>query len=284
MSTLPENDQPQLQQIKEYTSQGYEIRRLTPDDAAALYEIEIQNWAPWIQADEDTLRGRSKVCPEGQIGVWDGDKLVAALSLARFQWDKNPDNLPTWDQLAETPEIFNASYKPDGNAVVMISMNVHPAYQGQRLPQEIIKYVQKVAPSLGITHVLGSFRPNQYWEWSGGRHPDEAFEQYCETVRTDGKYWDAWLRNLEQNGMAPIKVQKDSMVVKDVPIAQFNSYRNAWHPERWRPLDSGLLDKHNQPRTWICGELGVWEISEDDQTATYREPNLWGKMKNGEVA
>src|SRR4029079_18855789 len=97
----------------EDTGSKYEIRPFGPEKAQLIYDtLEKPNWAPWLAASPETIAKRAEVFPEGQLAVWEGDQPVASLSLARFNYDGTPDNLPTWDHLAGDPPTYETTHVP----------------------------------------------------------------------------------------------------------------------------------------------------------------------------
>src|SRR3990167_3463265 len=159
---------------REDGSNGFELRTYKPEEAARIYqELEVPNWAPWLRASPETLAKRAVVLPEGEIDNWKGKRVIASISLNRFNYDGNPDNLPTWDELAGYPSTYEETYDPNGNAVAMMSINIHPEFQGQGLTGDIITAVKTLRETLGIKHIMGSFRPSQFEEYRRTYFPEK---------------------------------------------------------------------------------------------------------------
>lgn len=252
------------------TPGNFEIRPYRSDEAPKIYEmLEMPNWAPWLRATPKTLAKRAEVFPQGQIAVWDGNRPAASISLNRFNFDGDPELLPTWDQLAGDPSTYEKTFVPDGNAVAMMSINVHPDYQGKGLTQTIIGAVKALKPQIGIEHVMGSFRPNQFGEYSHEK-PYAHFTSYVHSKDQKGLPRDAWLRALHRNGMVQLRIDDAAMVVPDVPRGEFDNYRATYNPNKW---------KQTAPNVWRCGETGVWVAGE--KTAAYIESNVWGILEEG---
>ncbi|MBI2031380.1 MAG: hypothetical protein HYT08_02080 [Candidatus Levybacteria bacterium] len=248
---------------------GYELRAYKPEEAQKIYEeLEVPNWAPWLRANPETLAKRAEVFPEGQLAIWKGERPIASISLNRFNYDGNPDNLPTWDELAGIPSTYEKTFVPDGNAVGMMSINIHPEFQGQGFTQDIITAVKTLRSTIDIKHIMGSFRPSQFGDYSHD-NPRANFTQYSHLKRPDNLPKDAWLRALTRNGMMILRVDDYAMMVPDVPIEQFNEYRSTYTPDKWRQL---------RPNVWRCGQTGVWIVGEN--TATYAEGNVWGILED----
>lgn len=247
---------------------GYEVRPYKPEDAPRIYqELEVPNWAPWLRASPETLAKRAEVFPEGQLAVWTPEgRPIASLSLSRFNYN-DPQALPTWDEIMGDPPTGEHTFVPDGNAVGMMSINVHPEFQGARLTRVIIEDVKKRAKELGVKHIMGSFRPSQFGEYTY-ENPREGFVTYALKERPDNLPLDAWLRALARNGMRMLRVDDAAMVVPEVPMGEFNKYRETYNPEKWKQI---------APHVWRCGETGVWITGE--KFATYVESNIWGILE-----
>lgn len=247
-----------------------EVRPYKPSEAQKIFdELEVPNWAPWLRASVETLAKRAEVFPEGQIAVWEGEHPIANISLARFNYDGNPDNLKTWDELMGVPATGEKTYDPDGNAIGMMSINVKQDYQGQGLAKIIIDSVKDVASKLGVKHIMGSFRPTQFGEHSH-KNPHAHFAEYVGSRRVDDNLpTDAWLRTLTRNGMRMLRIDDAAMVVPDVSPEEFDNYRKTCKPGMWRQIS---------PIVWRCGETGVWFVGE--KSAVYAESNVWGILDN----
>lgn len=254
----------------EYLSTGISIAPWLPEDAAMIYSVlEKPNWAPWLEASEVTLAARSLVFPFGQLVMKSGDgDYMASVSVNQIHWDGNPNSLPTWDDVAGDPTDYSATYNPNGNTLVLMSMNVASHHKGEKLPSKMILAVQKVGAYLGVEHIIGSFRPSGYGQAKKEHAYNLDFWRYCNTKQDSGKPVDPWLRSLAWNGMTLMAPDYHAMTVT-VGLGQFEQYRNTYQPDKWANLD--LV-------TWECGEVGKWVIDPDYKEAKYRESNVWGRI------
>lgn len=245
---------------------NFEIRTYKPSEAGEIYrELEVPNWAPWLRASPETLAKRAEAFPDGQLAVWTSEgRPIASVSLSRFNYSGDLQALPTWDELMGDPPTGEKTFVPDGNAVGMMSINVHPEYQGAGLTRVIIDEVRKKAKDLGVKHIMGSFRPSQFGEYTY-ENPREGFITYALKERPDNLPLDAWLRALARNGMRMLRVDDAAMVVPDVPREQFDEYRRTYNPEKWKQI---------APAVWRCGETGIWLAGKE--SAVYVESNVWG--------
>ncbi|MEK7496439.1 MAG: hypothetical protein AAB657_00875, partial [Patescibacteria group bacterium] len=212
------------------------VRLWKPEDGPKIYDqVEQHNWAPWLAAKPETLSKRAKVFPDGQLIIEniEDNKILATLSTNRFNWDGIPEHLPNWDTVAGKPPDYSNTYQPEGNTLDLVSMNVHPDYLGKGLPHLIIDQIKERAKVLEITHLIGDFRPYEFGKFkSEDNNWQISFEEYCNMTQDDGNLpYDAWLRNLVRNGMAPLKVDRQAMTVA-VSLDKFDRYRLTYNPKK----------------------------------------------------
>lgn len=254
-------------------------------DSHLIYEsLEHPNWAPWLEASPESIAGRAAFFPEGQILLVDEEGTPAAsLSINQIDWDGDPDTLPTWDDIAGDPADYSQTYNPHGNTLVLMSMNVNPDFQGQRLPEKLVKHVQVLAHQLGVQHIVGSFRPSEYGINKKEHQGNLEFWYYVTqmtTPRLDKKGvfgeadsevhlpLDAWLRSLAWLGMQPL-VEDEAAMTVTVPLGEFKNYQKSYKPDSWWQDDQGV---------WHSSEVGSWKINEGAGTATYVESNVFGLL------
>lgn len=245
------------------------VKNWVPKDGILIYnQVEKYNWAPWLAATPETLTGRAKVFPEGQLVIKDesGKKILATLSTNRINWSGNIDELPCWDDVAGEPTDYSKTYVDDGNTLVLMSMNVHPEYQKEGLARKLIEEIKTQAKKLGVIHLIGSFRPNEYGKFKTQSDNWKVdFEEYCKMIRDDGWPIDGWLRSLMKNGMEPLITDRKAMTVTIITEEFLNL--KSMEPEKWKEV---------APGTWECQEVGFWKVTDDQ--AVYQECNLWGKL------
>lgn len=246
--------------------QDMTISSWCPQEAPGLYmALEHPNWAPWLEASETSLVGRASIFPAGQLVMKDSfGNYAASLSLNQINWDGVTEHLPSWDDVAGDPTDYSQTYTSDGNTLVLLSMNVASEYKGLKLPSKMIEAAQKLAKSLGVAHLIGSFRPSGYGEIKKGM-PDLEFETYCMLKKSfSDKPLDHWLGSLWHMGMKMLEVDHKAMTVT-VPVAEFESYKQ----DDWKEVKLGV---------WECGEVGQWKVDAASGTATYQESNVWGSL------
>ncbi len=253
------------------TKQGFKatVTNWVPEDGQLIFDqVEKFNWAPWLAASPESLSGRSKTFPEGQLIIKDetGEKILATLSTNRINWDGNINSLPCWDEIAGEPTDYSKTYSPEGNTLVLMSMNVHPDFQKEGLARKLIEVIKDQAIKMGVTNLIGSFRPSEFGKFkSQGDNWKIDFEEYCKMIQEDGWPKDAWLRSLMKNGMEPQIIDRKAMTV-EATLEEFETYKSE-SPEKWKEVLPGI---------WECQEVGQWIVTGDK--AIYQESNLWGKL------
>lgn len=247
--------------------QGQQIHIVTSwqqVDVPYMHQVlELPNWAPWLAASAETLSQRAEVFPLGQLVVVDAKKEpLASLSMNKIWWDGDVATLPSWDQVAGDPTTYENTYDPNGNTLVMMSMNVSPKHQGEGFARKLIEQAKLLAIKQDVDHLIGSFRPNEYGTYKLA-HMDAIpdFETYCNMQRADGLPVDSWIRNLTRNGMQPLSVDPKAMIVP-MPLEEFNAF---FDKSTWKETQEGMFE---------CGEVGTWTILGNQ--AVYQESNLWG--------
>lgn len=258
------------------------LEQWTPEMAQQLYdELETQCWNPVLEAKPASLKGRAEVFPAGQIVLKDPltGELIASLSTNKIHWNGDETTLPTWDEVAGEPTTYEHTYCDDGNTLVLMSMNVKPTYRKGGYARQMVSSIQTIAQELGVEHLIGSFRPNEYGQYKldyieQGKTP-MGFEQYVQTTAPRGEAGqllpvDGWIRHLTLNGMEPLAVDHNAMHVI-LSLEDFIQHKDEYTPnlpKKW--VQIGDL--------WECGEVGAWTINEDEGIAIYQESNVWGRL------
>jgi len=246
------------------------LEQWTPKSALDIFQnMERYNWAPWLAASPDSLAGRAQTFPEGQMLLrGPNNELLASISTNQITWDGCKTHLPSWDEVAGDPTTYENTYQKDGNALVLMSVNVNPQYKKNGLATTLVKEVQALAKEIGVTYLIGSFRPSEFGTYKNecGNTP---FAEYInlKTIKSDGEVpYDAWIRSLTRNGMHPIKIDEHAMYVT-IGLAEFVGLKALHKPELWKQMDEDI---------WECCEVGQWHIDKKVGIATYIESNLWG--------
>jgi GNAT superfamily N-acetyltransferase len=248
----------------------YVIDQWALADVSSLCSLEKKTWAPWLRKPEKSFYTIVERYPEIQVLMRDQHhNIVASLTSNRIDWDGDPRHLTTWDDVAGELRDYSSTYNSRGNTLCLMSMNVDPLVRGQGVPARMIEQIKARAKERGISHVISSFRPYRYGDFKlKHRNKRIGFIEYCKMTTEDGFPIDPWLRSTTRKGMKFLRIADRSMVIV-VNRSEFERYRNTYRPDDWYQITD---------RRWECGETGSWLISEDGQTATYTEPNVWGEI------
>lgn len=193
---------------------------------------------------------------------------AASLSLNQINWDGINEHLPSWDDVAGDPTDYSRTYDPTGNTLVLLSMNVAPMYKGLNLPSKMVDQTKILTQSLGVSHLIGSFRPSGYGEIKK-RMTGLDFQTYCMMKRWGGeKPVDSWLGSLWHMGMIMLTVDPRAMTVQ-VTLEEFLHYQKTYKPDVWYEVE---------PYVWECAEVGQWNVDLAKGIATYKESNIWGSL------
>ncbi len=238
-----------------------------------LSEVEAQCWAPWLAASPDSMESRAHIFSEGQLTVVDDSAVLATLSTNKIDWD-GTSQLPSWDAVAGDPTDYSQTYRPDGNTLVFMSMNVLPSSRGLRLPQLLIEEAIKLCSENGLEHCIGSFRPSGYGALVRDMHNAGntlTFSEYINMTHHNGEPIDPWLRVLSKFGMSPISIDYQAMVVP-MSKTEVESYKG----EEWEEITTQDHGGGAVEALW-CGETGfIYRSGQEDYT--YKEANLWGEI------
>lgn len=249
-----------------------------------IYELEQKCWAPWLEASYSSLKWRAKIFPLGQIALISKEQtwnaIAASLSLNQIHWNGEKDSLPSWDDVAWDPTTYENTYDPNGNALVLMSMNVNEKYHWSHSP--LLSSAKKLAKNKNLPYVIWSFRPNKFWayittlfEQYGSEYflwidLEKLFAEYIEK-ECNGKPIDQWIWILKKKyGMKPLKIDTNAMVVK-VTIEEFHKYKKIDEQKEiyWYNIKDNI---------WSSGQTGFWYIYGD--YAIYKESNVWWLIPN----
>ena len=238
-----------------------------PQDIISIANLETDTWAPWLRKPLKHITTIATHFPDTQLVARDEkNKIAGILTTNRINWDGHPSSLTTWDDVAGGSvqlSDYSTTYKPDGNTLCLMSMDVTPGLHG--VAPQLLEEIRAVAKELGITHIISSFRPSGYGNYKQ-IFGQVNFEEYCNQVDINGESIDPWLKSVFRQGMKPLRVEPRSMIVT-VDKKTFEQYKDTYNPELWEQMPNG---------TWECGETGSWYAT--NERATYVESNLWGEI------
>lgn len=189
--------------------------------------------------------------PDFQVGLLDGEELVAEAHAIPVPWDGTVDGLPSgWD------EGFDAgmAMSEPATALMAIAISVAPSQQGRRLSSRMIETFTDNARSAGFANgVIAPVRPT--WK---ERYPLIPIEEYMEWRRPDGSHFDPWLRIHERLGGEILAACPRSMVIRGSTAD--------W--EEWTSMPFPADGEYVVP-----GALATLVV--EDGIGTHVEPNVW---------
>jgi GNAT superfamily N-acetyltransferase len=188
--------------------------------------------------------------PDFQLGLLDGDQLVAELHSVPTPWDGSEDDLPSgWD------EAFLRAFESGRAADVLcaLAISVLPTRQGEGLAARMLNAMREAAGAAGLRELIAPVRPT-----AKARYPLIPIERYVAWRRPDGSHFDPWVRVHERVGGRIIAGAPESM--------RMEAPREDW--ETW--LDFQLPDDGVYV---VAGMLAPLEIR--DGVGLHLEPNIW---------
>jgi GNAT superfamily N-acetyltransferase len=188
--------------------------------------------------------------PGFQVGLIDGDELLAEAHAVPLPWDGTLADLPAgWD---EGFVRGMTSDKPP-TALMAIAISVAPARQGQRLSGRMIESFRDNARDAGLSSVIAPVRPTLK-----ERYPLIPIDRYIEWRRQDGSHFDPWIRIHEHVGGEILAPAPESMVIR-APVADWEEWTGMRFPEEGEYVFPG----------------GLATLTVRDGIGTHVEPNVW---------
>jgi len=194
--------------------------------------------------------------PDFQLGMLDGDELVAELHSLPAGWDGSLEDLPPgWDDIF--PRAFDSGREP--TALFALAISVLPERQGTRLSGEMLNVMRDVARKAGLRELAAPVRPTLK-----AQYPLIPIEQYMEWRREDGSHFDPWLRLHERIGGRIVAPAPQSMTI-EAPVSDWEEWTGIRFPEDGSYVIPGALapvdvrkgvGRHVEPNVWMVHGLG----------------------------
>lgn len=182
----------------------------------------------------------------------DNDLIAAGITVPAV-WSGHTAELP------ETIEtiIANGVKIREGspNTLIAIAALVDEEYRGEKLSAEILKQMKILAMEHAIQNLLIPVRPT--WK---ARYPLQEIEQYVSWQRSDGMYYDPWLRTHQRLGAKFLKCVDSTLKVTGT-IDDWQTWTGMIFPESGQYVVEGAL----QPIT----------IDVESNVGIYHDPNVW---------
>jgi GNAT superfamily N-acetyltransferase len=193
--------------------------------------------------------------PDFQLGLLDGDELVAELHSLPAAWDGSVEDLPPgWDDIF--PRSFESGREHD--ALFALAISVLPDRQGQRLSGVMLEAMRDAARAAGLKRLAAPVRPTLK-----SRYPLIPIERYMEWRRDDDSHFDPWLRLHERLGGEIVAPSPVSMTI-DASVPEWEEWTGMTMPEDGDYLIPGALapvevrggqGRHIEPNVWVAHEV-----------------------------
>jgi GNAT superfamily N-acetyltransferase len=192
--------------------------------------------------------------PDFQLGLLDGDELVAELHSVPTAWDGSEDDLPPgWD------EAFLRAFEGAREADVLcaLAISVRPDRQGEGLAARMLEEMRAAAGRAGLRELIAPVRPTLK-----SSYPLIPIETYMTWRRGDDSHFDPWIRVHERIGGKILAPAPESMTI-EAPVSEWESWTSFQLPadgvyvvpEMLAPLvvHEGI-GRHVEPNVWLRHE------------------------------
>ena len=189
--------------------------------------------------------------PDFQLGLLDGDELVAEFHSVPTAWDGTDADLPSGRDEAFL-RAFESGREPDVLSALAIS--VRPDRQSQGLARRMLEEMRGAAAAGGLRELIAPVRPTLK-----PRYPLIPIERYLEWRRPDGSHFDPWIRVHERIGGEILAPAPESMVM-DSPVSHWEEWTGMQFPadgdyvvpEMLAPLHvRDGRGRHVEPNVWL---------------------------------
>jgi GNAT superfamily N-acetyltransferase len=189
--------------------------------------------------------------PAFQLGLLDGDELIAELHSVPTPWDGTDEDLPSgWD------EAFTRAFESDREATVLcaLAISILPARRGEELSSRMIEAMREAARAHGLRELIAPVRPTLK-----ARYPLTPIARYMEWRREDGTHFDPWIRIHERVGGRLYRAAPESMVI-EAPAPDWEEWTGLRLPEDGSYIVDGMLaplevrggvGRHVEPNVWM---------------------------------
>ncbi len=194
-----------------------------------------------------------------QFFIYDDEKKKVAgmCNNVPFNWDGNPDNLPTYQGMMHTAisDWQGGNHKP--NTLSGVLGLIDPEYRGQGVVEMLGFNVYGLCMEHGMSSIMIAVRPT-----IKDKYPMVSIEEYVQWKNVEGNMFDPWLRAQENMGGELIKVEPQSTVI-DGTVAQW---------EGWTDMKFPVSGDY-----WVPGALSTVNIDLEKDLGRHFEPHVWYK-------
>ncbi|HEV8687780.1 MAG TPA: hypothetical protein VGQ84_10945 [Gaiellaceae bacterium] len=189
--------------------------------------------------------------PDFQLGLLDGDELVAELHSAPVAWDGSDEDLPYgWEEAF--PRAFESGREPD--VLCALAISVRPDRQGAQLSSRMLNAMREAAGAHGLRELIAPVRPT-----SKSAYPLIPIERYVTWRREDGSHFDPWIRIHERVGGRILTPAPESMTI-EAPVSDWEGWTGMLFPDDGEYVFPGALaplvvrdgvGRHVEPNVWM---------------------------------
>jgi GNAT superfamily N-acetyltransferase len=189
--------------------------------------------------------------PDFQLGLLDGDELVAELHSVPLAWDGSGEDLPYgWEEAF--PRAFESGREPD--VLCALALSVRPDRQGARLSSRMLNAMRETAGAHDLRELIAPVRPT-----SKSAYPLIPIERYLTWRRDDGSHFDPWIRIHERLGGRILAPAPESMTI-EAPVRHWEEWTGMRFPDDGEYVFPGALaplvvrdgmGRHVEPNVWM---------------------------------
>jgi GNAT superfamily N-acetyltransferase len=193
--------------------------------------------------------------PDFQLGLLDGDELVAEFHSVPTAWDGTPEDLPSgWDEAFL--RAFESGRPPD--VLCALALAVRPDRRSHGLSGRMLEEMRNAAKAGGLRELIAPVRPTLK-----ASYPLIPIEQYTEWRRADGTHFDPWIRGHERIGGTILAPAPESMRI-EAPVASWEEWTGMQFPSDGDYVVPGMLAPlvvrdgtgvHVEPNVWLRHRL-----------------------------
>ena len=186
-----------------------------------------------------------------QLGLLDGDELVAEFHNIPTAWDGTEADLPAgWD------DAFLRAFESGREADVLcaLAISVRPDRQAQGLAARMLEEMRRAAARASLRDLIAPVRPTLK-----ARYPLIEIERYANWRRADGTHFDPWIRVHERVGGAMLGPAPASMTI-EAPVSDWETWTGMPFPDDGDYIVPEMLaplfvrdgvGRHVEPNVWL---------------------------------
>ncbi len=189
--------------------------------------------------------------PDYQFHVVDGNEILARARSIPIRWDGTLEDLPAGIDGA----IARGFDEGGANVLCALLVAVPRAAQQRGASRLALAGMAEIARAGGLGALLAPVRPSLK-----ERYPLTPIDRYAAWRRSDGLFFDPWLRTHERLGAEVLRVEPHSLRITGT-VGEWEDWVGLEFPETGRYV--------------FPGGLAPLEIDREADEGRYWEPNVW---------